>query len=80
MTSDSQPSGSTRDDTIVLTSRQQQVAGLVALGLSNRVVGEKLFISARTVESHLQAIMEKLDVHTRTEIAVWFHSHTDEPD
>jgi DNA-binding CsgD family transcriptional regulator len=53
-----------------LTGRESQVLALVAEGLSNRQIGEQLFISGKTVSVHVSAIMRKLGVSTRTEAAV----------
>jgi len=54
-----------------LTSREQGVAALVARGLSNSQIAAVLVISARTVEKHVQHIMDKLGVSTRAQIAAW---------
>jgi ATP/maltotriose-dependent transcriptional regulator MalT len=52
-----------------LTRREREVAELAARGLSNREVAEKLFVSTRTVENHLQRAYEKLGVRSRAELA-----------
>ena len=52
-----------------LTPRQREVAGLVALGLSNREVADKLYVSLRTVENHLYQVYAKLDVADRKDLA-----------
>jgi Response regulator containing a CheY-like receiver domain and an HTH DNA-binding domain len=44
---------------------------LVARGLSNGQIAGELVISARTVETHVQHIMDKLGVSTRAQIAAW---------
>jgi predicted ATPase/DNA-binding CsgD family transcriptional regulator len=49
-----------------LTEREQEVLRLVAMGLSNREVAEKLEVSPRTVGAHLANIFSKLNVKTRT--------------
>ena len=49
-----------------LTEREREVLELLALGLTNKEIAEKLFITTNTVKRHLKAIFEKLDVHTRT--------------
>lgn len=54
-----------------LTRREQDVAALVARGLSNGEIAGELVISARTVETHVQHIMDKLGVGSRAQIAAW---------
>lgn len=54
-----------------LSTREQEVAALVASGLSNREIAESLYISERTAESHIQSILNKLGFHSRTQIATW---------
>jgi len=54
-----------------LTQREQDVAALVARGLSNGQIVATLVISARTVETHVEHIMDKLGVSTRAQIAAW---------
>jgi non-specific serine/threonine protein kinase len=54
-----------------LTRREQDVAVLVARGMSNGQIAAVLVISARTVEKHVQHIMNKLGVSTRAQIAIW---------
>ncbi len=51
-----------------LTPREQEVMVLVAEGFSSSDIGEKLFISAKTVENHRSSIMKKLDIHSVIEI------------
>jgi DNA-binding NarL/FixJ family response regulator len=53
-----------------LTDRQREVAGLVAQGLSNEEIAGRLFLSLATVKSHLTASMRRLDVRTRTQLAI----------
>ena len=54
-----------------LSRREIEVAKLVAGGMTNREVGERLFISDRTAEGHLEKIRNKLGVRSRTEVAAW---------
>lgn len=54
-----------------LSDREQEVALLVAEGLGNREIGQRLGLSHRTVESHLESVRRKLRMTSRTEIAVW---------
>jgi predicted ATPase/DNA-binding CsgD family transcriptional regulator/DNA-binding XRE family transcriptional regulator len=56
----------------LLSSREREVAALVASGLNNRAIGEKLFLSPRTVEKHVEHVMDKLGVGSRAEIAAWY--------
>jgi len=53
-----------------LTARETEVLELVASGLSNKQIAEELRISAHTVKFHVNAILAKLDVHSRTEAVV----------
>lgn len=46
-----------------LTEREKEILALIALGLSNKEIGDKLFISHRTVDTHRTNLMKKLDVH-----------------
>jgi DNA-binding CsgD family transcriptional regulator len=52
-----------------LTPTEVTVAGLVASGLSNPDIGARLFLSRRTVQTHVSHILAKLDLHSRTDIA-----------
>lgn len=53
-----------------LTDRQREVAELVSQGLSNEEIAGRLFLSLATVKSHLTASMRRLDVRTRTQLAI----------
>ena len=50
-----------------LTSKEQEVLGAVAEGLSNQQVADRLFVSLSTIKTHLQSIYGKLDVKRRTQ-------------
>ncbi|QMU73036.1 AAA family ATPase [Streptacidiphilus sp. P02-A3a] len=52
-----------------LTAQELQIARLAAQGLSNKEIGERLYLSHRTVGSHLYRIFPKLDVSTRAQLA-----------
>jgi RNA polymerase sigma factor (sigma-70 family) len=49
-----------------LTDREREVLDLLAQGLTNKEIAEKLVITTNTVKRHLKAIFEKLNVHTRS--------------
>jgi predicted ATPase/DNA-binding CsgD family transcriptional regulator len=55
----------------VLGRRETDVARLVAEGLSNKQIGARLFISERTVESHVRNSLDKLGFSSRAQIASW---------
>jgi DNA-binding CsgD family transcriptional regulator len=52
-----------------LTSTEQTVARLVAEGLSNPQIGDRLYVSRRTVQTHLAHVFTKLDISSRTQLA-----------
>ncbi len=54
-----------------ISSREMEVLELIALGLGNREIGEKLFISERTVKTHVTHLLEKLDLRDRTQLAIY---------
>ena len=55
-----------------LTSRQLDVAELIASGLSNRDIAQRMFISDRTAEYHVRQIMTRLGVDSRAQITAWY--------
>jgi DNA-binding CsgD family transcriptional regulator len=59
------PRPSTRRNIASLTSRELEVLRLVAEGLTNAEIAERLFLSPKTVDHHVSAILRKLDVHSR---------------
>jgi DNA-binding NarL/FixJ family response regulator len=56
-----------------LSSRELEVARLVARGLTNKQIGETLFVSERTAENHVQHILLKLGFSNRSPVAAWLH-------
>ena len=58
----------------LLGKREADVANLVAQGLSNKQIGARLFISERTVDSHVRSILNKLGFNSRAQIASWVAS------
>jgi DNA-binding NarL/FixJ family response regulator len=58
-----------------LTTREVEVLRLVARGLGNRAIAEELFLSEKTVKTHVANIMQKLQVKSRTQAALYAHEH-----
>lgn len=63
------PRATTLENPAGLTKRQMQVLGLLGEGLSNAAIADRLFVSAKTVDHHVSAILSKLDVASRGEAA-----------
>jgi DNA-binding NarL/FixJ family response regulator len=59
------------DLTEPLTTREGEVARLVAEGMTNREIAGSLCVSVRTVESHVDGALSKLGLHNRTRLAAW---------
>jgi predicted ATPase/DNA-binding CsgD family transcriptional regulator len=55
---------------VVLTNREREIADLVTSGLSNREIAERLFISKRTVDAHVEHIFSKLEISSRVQLTV----------
>ena len=56
-----------------LTDREREIAGLVAQGMANREIAEKLVLSVRTVETHVSRVLTKLGLRTRGQLTAWAH-------
>lgn len=63
--------GSAAAEPSPLTRREEQVAELVARGMSNKRIADQLVISQRTAEAHVEHILTKLDFTSRAQIASW---------
>jgi DNA-binding CsgD family transcriptional regulator len=57
---------------ITLTQREEEVAALVAAGLTNREIAGRLSVAERTAEYHVEQIRNKLGFRSRVHIAAWF--------
>jgi pimeloyl-ACP methyl ester carboxylesterase/DNA-binding CsgD family transcriptional regulator len=56
---------------VILSAREMEVAALVAEGLTNQQIGQKLFIAPRTAETHLENIRQKLGFRSKAQVAAW---------
>jgi DNA-binding NarL/FixJ family response regulator len=63
--------GREADPLSVLSDREQEVLGLVGIGLPNKEIGRRLGITERTVKGHLTGIYRAIDVDDRTQAALW---------
>jgi DNA-binding NarL/FixJ family response regulator len=63
----------------VLTNKQEEVFALLRLGYPNKVIANRLSLSAATVKSHARHIMQKFRVANRTQLAVAAFNHTSSP-
>src|SRR5690349_4967039 len=73
------PQPGTRANPAGLTGRQLEILRLVASGLSNAEIAQRLVVSPRTVDHHVSAILAKLGVPTRREAAAWAAGLEDQP-
>ena len=64
-----------RGEASVLSPRELEVAVLVAEGLSNREIAERLVIATRTAETHVTNCLTKLGLHARSQLATWVAVH-----
>jgi two-component system, NarL family, nitrate/nitrite response regulator NarL len=60
-----------------LTMREREIVNLIAEGLSNREIAERLHIATYTVKSHVHNILEKLALNTRLQIAAYLRKEND---
>lgn len=63
------------EKTSPLTKRETEVAMLVAEGLRNRQIAEKLVVSPRTIDGHVERILTKLDMRSRAQLGAWVQKH-----
>ncbi len=54
-----------------ISPREMEVLRLIARGFGNKKIAEELFISERTVKTHVTHLLEKLDLHDRTQLAIY---------
>lgn len=65
---------STRRPSTGLSARETEVAADIRAGLSNRAIAERLVLSVRTIDTHVQRILVKLGFTSRAQIAAWYES------
>lgn len=70
----SNPKSNRIEESVRMTQRERQVIELIAEGLSNKEIGEKLNLSVHTIKSHVHNILEKLSLHTRIQISNFSHN------
>jgi len=70
-----QPAAAALTDGGVLSRREREVVTMVAAGMTNRQIAQRLFIAERTAEGHVERIRNKLGVRSRTEVATWAVEH-----
>lgn len=68
-----------RDEHLLLSVRELEVATLVGKGLSNPAIASALFVSVATVKTHVSHILEKLGLDSRVQIAGWVAAHQATP-
>lgn len=71
MARNEEPAPAVRTPAARLTRREREVAELVAQGLGNREIAERLVLAKRTVDSHIEHIFSKLGFTSRAQIAAW---------
>jgi predicted ATPase/DNA-binding CsgD family transcriptional regulator len=62
-----------------LTAREREVASLIAGGKSNKAIAERLILSPRTIDGHVERILNKLGFQSRTQVATWVSQRTQPP-
>ena len=65
------PRPTTRDNPFGLTARQMDILALLAEDLTNAKIAARLYLSPKTVDHRISAVLAKLDVHSREAAAAW---------
>jgi DNA-binding NarL/FixJ family response regulator len=65
-------------EAVRMTQREREVIALIAIGLSNKEIAQRLSIATDTVKSHVRNVMEKLALHSRLQIAAYAHSRDED--
>jgi DNA-binding NarL/FixJ family response regulator len=72
-----QRNGTAALEAVRMTSREHEVIALIALGMSNKEIAQRLNIATHTVKSHVRNVMDKLALRTRLQIAAYAHNQDD---
>lgn len=72
-----QRGGAAALDAVRMTQREREVIALIAVGMSNKEIAQRLNIATHTVKSHVRNVMDKLALHTRLQIAAYAHDLDD---
>jgi DNA-binding NarL/FixJ family response regulator len=67
------PQARTRTDPHGLTRREREIFDLLAQGLPNQAIAQRIFRSERTVEHHVSSLLEKIGVNTRGDVMALAH-------
>jgi len=67
--------GGTVDDAAPLTARERETLQLIAEGLTTQQIAERLFVSAKTVETHRKKLMDKLELYSVAELTKYAIRH-----
>jgi DNA-binding NarL/FixJ family response regulator len=60
-------------EAVHMTPREREVIALIAVGMSNKEIAQRLNVATHTVKSHVRNVMEKLALNTRLQIAAYAH-------
>ena len=64
-------------DAVRMTKREREIIVLIAEGMSNKEIAQRLNLSTYTVKSHIHNILEKMALHSRLQIAIHSHEYKD---
>jgi DNA-binding NarL/FixJ family response regulator len=67
------------DDLAALTERERHVLELIGEGLSNREIGERLFLAEKTVKNYVTSVLAKLGMERRTQAVAWMAKRSAPP-
>ncbi len=66
-----QPVSRTHERKVTITVREMEVLRLIAAGMSNKQIASRLVISEKTVKTHVSALLSKLNLADRTQLAIY---------